>query len=200
MVDIGLTQVVVKRLNKDSRRRAKPHGLIDHYYRGVRLHYNWSYRIRVCFFSLFLFSIGCALYVVPGVFSGESPVVGYIIKIAWLGIMAVAIFAPIQACLDFVIVNDEGIMKSDLFGKKTWLKWNQVSNFVVKLDSNDLIFASETKIKLKMSLCYDGWQDFTEMSAKRLSPVLYSQLYLTMRNVYGETWSKEKRTIKASVL
>jgi hypothetical protein len=200
MVDVGLTQVIVKRLNKDSRRRAKPHGSIDHYYRGIRLRYNWPYRIRVCFFSLFLLSIGCALYLVPGVFSDESPIVGYIMKIAWLGIIAVAILAPIQACRDFVVVNDEGIMKSDLFGRKTQLKWNQVSNFVIKLDANDLIFVSGEKTKLKMSLCYDGWQDFTEMSAKRLNQVLYSQFYLTMWRVYGDTWIKEKRTNKASVL
>jgi hypothetical protein len=198
MFDVGLTQVLVKRLNKGYRRRAKPHGLIDHYYRGIRLSYDWSYRAWSCFFSLFLLSIGCALYLVPDVFSDESPIVGYIVKTAWLGILAVAILGPIQAFRDFVIVNDEGLMKSDLLGKQKRLKWDQVSSFVIKLDSNDLIFAGETKTKLKMSLCYDGWLDFMEISAKRLDPVLYSQLYVTMWRAYGDSWIKELRTNKVS--
>ena len=182
MVDVGLTQAIVKRLNKSYRRRAKPRGMVDHYYRGIRLSYNFSYRLWACFFSLFLLSIGGGLYLVPNVFSDE-PVVGFIVKTAWLGIIALAILAPIQAFRDFVIVNDEELMKSDLFGRKTRLEWSQISNLVIKSDENDVILNTATKARLKMSLCYDGWQDFLEVAARHLNPPLYRQLCSTMTNI-----------------
>ena len=48
MVDVALSQLIVRRLNRWYRRRSKPRGTLDHTYRGMRLVYNNSYRLLVC--------------------------------------------------------------------------------------------------------------------------------------------------------
>jgi hypothetical protein len=44
MVDVGLAQIIVKRLNCWYRSRSRPQGAVDHFYRGTRLNYNAVYR------------------------------------------------------------------------------------------------------------------------------------------------------------
>ena len=183
MVDVGLTHVIVKRLNRWYRSRSRPHGTVDHFYRGIRLSYNTPYRIVSCFTSCFLLSIGCLLYFVPEAFSDPSAIKVMVVKIAWIGIVVVAILAPLEAFRDFVIVNDEGLMNSNLFGRKTRLEWNEISRIQNKLDENEVVFTNDTKCKLKLSLCYDGWQDFLETSAKHLQPPLQFQLELCIARI-----------------
>lgn len=44
MVDVGLAQIIVKRLNRCCRSQSQPQGAVDHFYRGIRLNYNAVYR------------------------------------------------------------------------------------------------------------------------------------------------------------
>src|SRR6267378_1054772 len=179
MVDVGLTQVIVKRLNRWYRIRSRPRGTVDHFYRGSRLSYNTPYRIVSCFMSLFLLSIGCLLYFGPDFLADKSRAVVLVVKIAWIGIVGVAFLSPLQAFRYFVIVSDKGLIKSNLFGRKTRLEWREISNVQIKLDANDVILANSAQTRLKMSLCYNGWQDFLEFSAKHLNPMLHLQIAIT---------------------
>src|SRR5262245_4632127 len=111
MVDVGLTQLLVKRLNRWYRSRSRPHGVFDYTYRGTRLCYNRTYRTATCFVSLFLLIPAAALFFVPSLFADKSQLFVLVLKIAWAGLLVVVLLAPLQAFREFAVVNDEGIMK-----------------------------------------------------------------------------------------
>jgi hypothetical protein len=180
MVDVGLTQVIVRRLNRYYRSRPRARGVADHYHRGVRMGYALSYRMGTCCLSLFLLAIGVGVYFLPGVFAGHSPIMVYVLKIAWLGIIVVALLSPLQALCTFAVINDEGLLKSDLWGRQTRLAWPEIARMQIKLDDNEVIFYNEANVKLTMSLCHNGWQDFLEAAAKHLDPRLFAQIAITL--------------------
>lgn len=174
MVDTFLTQVIVKRLNRWYRSRSQPHGTIDLSNRGTRLTYNNTYRLGTCLMSLLLLGPGCALYFVPGLFADKSPEFVLVIKIGWIGVLAVVFLAPLEAFREYLVVNEEGLLKSNLFGKQTRLEWREISR--IHTDDKEIIFFTDTGTKLKASLCYNGWQDFVEISAKHLNELPQLQL------------------------
>ena len=127
---------------------------------------------------LFLLSIAGALFFIPSLFADKSPILVLALKICWAGLLVVILLAPVQAFREFVIVNDEGLMKSNLFGRQSRLGWKEIILLQFKLNENEVKFLTESKTQLKMSLCYNGWQDFLETSARHLSQALQSQLEL----------------------
>lgn len=183
MVDIALTQAIVKRMNRWYRSRSKPHGNVDHNHRGIRLSYNSGYRLIVCLMSLLLLAAAYALYFVPGIFANKSRVFILVIKIAWAGLLVIVLLAPIQVLREFVVVTDDGLLKSDLFGRLTRMDWSNISRVQVKVDENEVIFFTAAGQKLKTSLCYNGWQDFIQTSAKHLNPFLQAQVLFATRNI-----------------
>ena len=72
-VDVGAAQAIIKRLNQWYRRRARPHGAIDHYHRGTRMSYTAAYRGVVCLVSLFMLSIGGVLCFAPSILADKPP-------------------------------------------------------------------------------------------------------------------------------
>jgi hypothetical protein len=176
MVDVAISQAVVRRLNRWYRSRSQPHGTVDLNYRGTRLAYNNSYRLVSCLASLFLLGPACALFFIPGLFADKSPEIVLALKIGWAGILVVVFLAPLQAFREFLVVSDEGLMKSNLFGKQTRLDWREISRIHIKMEESEIIFFTETNTKLKTSLCYNGWQDFLEISAKHLNESLQWQI------------------------
>lgn len=165
---------------------------MDHYHRGTRMSYTSVYRNMMCLFSLLLLSVAGVLYFVPSITADKSPLMVLGLKIAWLGIVAVAILAPLQAFREYTVVTDDGLIKSNLFGRETRLAWREISTYQIKPDANKMIFRTTTKAKLTMSLAYDGWQDFRELAARHLNPVLYWQFVSALVNVDA------KRTISCS--
>ena len=194
MVDPGAAQALVKQLNLWYRKRAKPRGTIDHFYRGTRMSYTATYRGVMCFFSLFMLSIAGVLFFVPGIFADKSQWFILGIKIGWVGIVVVAILAPLQAFRECTVVNDDGLIKLNLFGGEKRLGWREISSFRIKPDDNKVIFTSNTKANLTMSLSYDGWQDFEEVAAKHLNPVVYLQFTYARATVNAKgTISRPKK-------
>ncbi|HUE36970.1 MAG TPA: hypothetical protein VMO20_06235, partial [Candidatus Acidoferrum sp.] len=108
MVDPGIAQAIVKQLNRWYRRRSQPRGTVDHFYRGTRMTYNRTKRTVVCSMSLFLLSIAAAIYVIPGIFAGQSLWMVLILNIGVLFMIAFGILAPLQVFREFVIVTDDG--------------------------------------------------------------------------------------------
>jgi hypothetical protein len=185
MADLIL-HAIVKRLYRWFRSRSRPHGAMEHTYRGVRLAYNSSYRLSVCLVSLILFLPGAALFFTPGSFN-EPPLIDLALKIACAGILLVLVLAPLQAVRDFLIVNDEGLMKSDLFGRRTNLKWNAISQVQIDFDGIDITFRSDAGKKVKASRAYDGWQDFLKTSARHLDRRLQAQLAFALEDQMKRT-------------
>lgn len=183
MVDPGIAQVIVKRLNQWYRSRSKPRGTMDHYHRGTRMSFNTAYRAGNGVVAVFLLAIAAVLYLVPDLFADKSPWVVLAIKIGWAGIVAVAVLAPLQALREFVVVNDDGLVKSNLFGKISRMSWQEIAAFQTKADDNKVTLVSHAKGKLTMSLCYNGWQDFLEMAEKRLNPALYWQVAYALADI-----------------
>jgi hypothetical protein len=193
MVDPGAAQALVKQLNRWYRKKATPRGTADHYHRGTRMSYTAASRAVVCLFSLLLLSVACVLYFAPNLMADKPSLVVLGLKIAWLGIVVVAFLAPVQAFREFVVINEEGVMKSDLFGRQTRFGWNEILSFRINPDDNKVIFrTADPKAKLKMSLAYDGWRDFLELAGRRLDPALNFQL------VHALATLDAKRTISRS--
>jgi hypothetical protein len=182
MVDVALTQAIVKRLNRWYRKRSRPHGTIDHTYRGVRLAYNNSYRLIVCLMSAFLLFPAGALYFWPDLFADKPRPFVIALKIGWAGLLVVVFLAPLQALREFLVVNDEGILKSNVLGKQIRLEWKEIAQVRIDSDGNDVTFLTGAGNKLKASLAYNGWQDFLEISAKHLDSALQSQLAFALSN------------------
>ena len=183
MVDPGVAQALVKQLNRWYRQRAKPRGTIDHFHRGTRMSYTATCRVVACLFCLFLLLIACLLFFVPGIFADKSPWFVLGLKIGWAAIVVVAILAPLQALREFTVINDEGLIKFNLFGRETRLGWKEIFTYQLKPDDNKVIFRNNAKTKLTMSLACDGWQDFLETAAKHLDPALYWQFAYSLANV-----------------
>lgn len=138
--------------------------------------YNGSYRLVVSLMSAFLLFPAGALYFWPAVFADSSRLFVIVLKIGWAGLLVVVFLAPLQAFREFLVVNDEGILKSNVLGKHTRLEWTEITQVRIESDGNDMIFLSRAGYELKASLAYNGWQDFLEISAKHLDSTLQSQL------------------------
>ena len=181
--DPSAAQALIKQLNRWYRKKAKPRGTIDHFYRGTRMSNTSAYRRVTGCFSLFLLSVASALYFFPEIVADKSPWVILALKIGWVGVVVLAVLAPWRAFREFTVVNDDGLVKINLFGQETRLAWREITRFRIKPDDNKVIFTSSAKAKLTMSLSYDGWQDFRETAARRLGPVLYWQLDYALANL-----------------
>jgi hypothetical protein len=180
MVDVGLAQAIVKRLNRWYRSRSRPHGILDHTHRGIRMRYNAAYRASGCCASLLLLCIAGALFFGPDLFADKPRWVVWAIKLGWAGITVAALGAPLQAFREFAVVNDEDVMKSDPLGRQTRLEWKEITRLHINLDDNKVLFLTDSKANLKLSLCYNGWQDFVEISAKHLNPMLHLELVFNL--------------------
>ena len=183
MVDVGLTQLIVKRLNRWQRKRAKPHGTTDLFHRGTRMTYTAASRIVPTIFSIFLLALACILYFGPNFMEDKPPWEILALKIGWLGIVAVALLAPLQVFREYVVITDDGLLKSDLFGRQTRMTWSDIVTFRINPDDNKVIFLNQDNRKLTTSLAYDGWQDFFEMAARHMNQPLYPQFQFMFRNI-----------------
>jgi hypothetical protein len=180
MSDFGLTHFIIIALHRWYRRRSRPHGMLDVENRGTRMVYNNSYRLVTCLTFLFFLAPSYVLYFKPGVFSGKSESVVFTIKIIWAGLMIVILLAPLEVFREFLVVNDDGLMRSNLFGTQTRISWHEIESVRISMHNSEVKFIAKGGLKLKASLCYNGWQDFLEISAKHLDPQLQSQLLLAV--------------------
>lgn len=153
---------------------------MDPTYRGVRLTYNNTYRVATCVMCSFLLLPAAALFFWPGLFSDKPRMEVLALKIGWLGILVVIFLAPLQAFRDFLIVNDDGLIKSNLIGRQTRLQWTEISEVLIDFDGNDITFRTSAGDKLKASRAYNGWRDFLETSARHFAPDLQARLALAL--------------------
>jgi hypothetical protein len=183
MVDPGIAQAIVKRLNRWYRKRAKPHGLVDHYYRGIRMTRTAANRAVFLCIWLFLLSIVLAFVFVPDILSGQSRLMQLLLKAGWLLMAVMVLLAPLGAMRDFAVVTDDGLIKPKLFGGETRIAWGEILSLQIEPDSNEVTFFTGDKTKCAISLAYDGWRDLLETASKRLNPPLYYQLTVSLQNV-----------------
>lgn len=183
MVDVSAAQQIVKLLNKWYRRRSLPHGTMDHFYRGTRMSYNRTYRTVVGLVTLGMISAAAAAFLfLPGILQDKDGM-ALCAKIMATSFAAIGILGSLQAFCEFVVVTDDGLLKSNLFGRKTRMAWDEILHFNVKRDDNKVIFFGKNKFKLTLSLSYNGWQDFLEVAARRLEPAKYAVFAYTLANV-----------------
>lgn len=192
-VDPGAAQAVVKQLNKWYRKQAKPHGLFDHYHRGIRMNYSATFRRSMCFMFLLALSIACVLYFIPGITEGKTPAVVLLLKIGWGLIIAAAFLLPLYAYREGAIITEDEVIKLNVFGSKTHVAWKDIQSYRIKIDENKVTFITVAKVKLTLSLAYDGWQDFLEMAAKRMNAHLYWQFAVA----YSDIKSGRKSSLPA---
>jgi len=183
MVDPGAAQAIVKLLSRWYRKRAKPHGIIDHFHRGTRMSYTTVSRIVPCLFSMILLSVAFGLYFVPSFMKDEPPLTLLALKTGWVFIVAVALLAPLQVLRESTVITDDGLLKCGVFGGETRMAWTNICTFQINPDDNKVIFRNRAKAKLTMSLAYDGWQDFLEMAACRMNPPLHQQFSFMLANL-----------------
>jgi len=183
MVDPGIAQAMVKRLNRWYRKRAKPHGVLDHYYRGIRMTRTAAHcAVSLCFW-LFLLSIVVAFFFVPGIFSGQPSLIQILLKAGWLLMAVLVLLAPLGAMRDFAVLTEDGLIKPKLLGGEARVAWNDIRLVQIKPDSNEVNFFTGNKTKCAISLAYDGWGDLLEMAAKHLDRPLYYQLTASLQNI-----------------
>lgn len=183
MVDPGAAQLIIKQLNRWYRRSSQPRGTIDHFYRGTRMTYNGTKRMATCVISTILISMGCIAYLYSGIADDKVWWFHLFLKIGGIGIVSLGIIQLLQVACEFVVVTDDGLLKSDLFGRKKQMAWNEILWLTVKPDSNKVIVSGNSKLRLTMSLAYNGWQDFLEMAAQRMDPTIYRVIAFTLANV-----------------
>ncbi len=183
MVDPGIAQAIVKRLNRWYRKCAKPHGKVDHYYRGIRMTRTAANRLVFLCFWLFLLFIVLAFFFVPDIFSGQSLLMKLLLQAGWLLMAVLVLVAPLQAMRDFVVVTDDGLIKPKLFGGETRVAWSNIVSFHIKPDSNEVNCFTGDNTKCQISLAYNGWQDLLETASKHLNRSLFYQLTVSRQNL-----------------
>lgn len=176
MVDPGIAQVVVKNLNRWYRSRSQPRGVMDYYHRGTRMSFNTAYRAGNGFMALCLLGIGSLLFLMPDLFADKPLWQQWLVKLGWLGITAVAVVLLLQLFRESAVVNDDGVVKINFLGRPTRMEWRELKQFSYKTDDSTVTFRNATHQKLTLSLCYNGWQDFLELAARRMDPNLYWQV------------------------
>jgi len=182
-VDPGAAQALIRQLNRWYRQRAKPRGTVDHFYRGTRMTYTAVYRRVICFFCLILLTVAALLYFVPATRADNSPLLILAWKIVAFAVLGLAVILLLHAFREFTVVTDDGLVKSNLFGRETRLGWREISSFQIKADDNRVVLLTAAKAKLTLSLSYDGWQDFRESAEKHMEPGLYWQFYYALANL-----------------
>jgi len=178
MVDVGLTQVIVKQLNRWQRKHVKPHGAVDHFHRGTRMSYTAISRVVPCIFSVLLLAFACILYFGPDFLTDRPRIEVLILKTGWLGIVAIALLTPLQVFREYVVITEDGLIKSNLFGRQSRIAWTDISTFRIASDTNKVTFETSSKTKFTMSLAYDGWQDFIATASRRMNQILFLQFQL----------------------
>ncbi len=176
MVDPGIAQVVIKHLNRWYRSRSQPRGVMDYYHRGTRMSFNRAYRTGNSLVALFLLGIASLLFLIPDLFADKPLWQQWLVKLGWVGITVVAGLMLLQLFREATIVNDDGLMKINLFGQITRMEWRELAQFSYKTDDSTVTFRNAARQKLTLSLCYNGWQDFVELAARRMEPSLYWQV------------------------
>ena len=175
MVDPGAAQLIIRQLNRWYRRRAQPHGTMDHYHRGTRMGYTAVYRRVAGCFGLILLGVAVVLYFVPGLGKENSSPVVLLFKLGAVGIVALALLMALQAFREFTVITDDELIKFNLFGRETRLAWRDIYSYQIQPDNNTVTFKTNGKARMKLSLAYDGWQDLREMAARQMNPALYWQ-------------------------
>lgn len=175
MVDPRAAQLIIRQLNRWYRRRAQPHGTMDHYHRGTRMSYTAVYRRSAGCFCLILLGVAAVLYFVPGLGKENSSTVVLLFKLGAVGIVALALFTALQAFREFAVITDDELIKYNLFGRETWMAWRDIYSYQIKPDNNTVTLQTNGKARLKLSLAYDSWQDLREMAARQMNPALYWQ-------------------------
>lgn len=183
MVDPFILQALVRNVHILLRQRSQPRGTIDHFYRGTRMSYNRAYCMLICLLTLGMVSAAAAAFLfLPGILRDKDGMALFA-KIFATSMAAIGVYASLQALCEFVVVNDDGLLKSDRFGRKTQMAWNEIVRYQVKSDDNKVILFGKDKFKMTMSLAYNGWQDFLEMAARRVNPAIYENIAYTLANV-----------------
>lgn len=154
---------------------------MDHTFRGTRMRYNNTYQVGTCVMSLFLFVPGVAIFFIPHLYSDKSLKSALFYVTAGIGMLVVACLAPLEAFREFVVVTDDGLIRSNLFGQISRMEWKDISSVSSKNDGNEITFWTASETRLKTSVCYNGWADLLEMSALHLNPVLQFQLEAAVR-------------------
>ncbi|MBW8864926.1 MAG: hypothetical protein JF609_08400 [Verrucomicrobia bacterium] len=175
MVDAGIAQAVTKAFNGWCRRKAKPHGTVDHYYRGIRMTTTTSYRLAGYFISVLLLLLAGFILLYGDPFDRNTPLHDIVLLSSTLLMTILGVLAPMEAFRDFTVITEDGLLKSNLFGTKTSMNWSDIHSFQINPDGNTVTFFNEAKQKLKMSLCYDGWQDFLETASRKMNRALCLQ-------------------------
>lgn len=177
MVDTGLAIAIVRRLNRWYRKRAKPHGRVDHYYRGTRMTPTASKRVVYACMWLFFAAVTVGFLFIPKNELSDLPGLRLLlVKAGWVLMAGVALLMPLLAVRDFIVVTDDGVIKPKLFGGEKRFGWSDVVSIQMDPDGEDVIFVDGDRGKYKVSLAYDGWQDLLEMASRHLSPMLYVRL------------------------
>ena len=120
MVDPGAAQAIVRQLNRWYRKRAKPHGVVDHFHRGTRMSYTATYRVVMGCMASFLFLVPALCFLVPSVTEGKSPLMVVFLKLGSVGIMVLALLVLLRAAREYAVVTDDGLIKSNTLGRKTF--------------------------------------------------------------------------------
>lgn len=175
-VDVGLGHWLSQKYLAWLRRRRRPHGAYDPYYRGVRLEPNRVAKLSACTTSVVLLTGAGFLFLGPDIFEKHERWLGLAVKVGWIGITLVALLAPLEAFRSFVIVSDEGLRKRNLFGRETRLDWDQVKRIEAKPQGDELVFRGFGNGKLTVSLTCDGLEDLQQYADKRLTLPLSSAL------------------------
>ena len=197
MVDPGIGQAIVKWLNRWYRKRAKPHGKVDHYYRGIRMTRTAANRVVCLCFWLFLLAVVVGFFFVPDIFSGQPTFMKLLLMAGWLLMAIFVLLGPLAAARDFAIVTDDGLIEAKLFGGETRVAWNDIASIQIKPDSNEVTFITGDKRKCKISLAYDGWRDLLETASKHLNPSLYYQLLVLRQSVDIQRMRPVKKNARA---
>ena len=181
MFDPGAVQQLLKQLNRWYRAKAKPNGLADLYHRGVRMQYTRACRVVTTLFTALMVAGGLALLWLPP--RTHDPGTIIFLKFMAAAMIVLGLGAWLQVFRSYAVVNDDGLVAGNLFGRQSRLAWGDIRTFEVKSDSNKVIFRDKGRRKLALSLSYDGWLEFREFAGRRLNPSLYLQLVYTLNQL-----------------
>lgn len=193
MVDPGAAQVIVKHLNRWYRSKSRPRGVVDYYFRGTRMTFNRAYRAGNALLAGMMLAAGTLLFLMPDMLADKPLWQQWLVKLGWVGITVTALILLLQLFREFTVVNDNGLMKSNLWGRITRLDWNELAYFHYKIDENTITFRNNAHEKLTLSLCYNGWGDFMEMAARRMPPSLYWQVTCGLASVKANDQRQKSR-------
>lgn len=137
---------------------------------------NGALRFSAVVFALVISAVVCVVWLVPLTPDAKNPAANlWALKLAGLFIGSFALLVPLDAFNSWVLVNEDGVRRQNLFWQQTFLRWQEIKRIEYR-DSGEFWFEASAGRTLVVSLNFNGLEDLQEYAQRHLDGRLATEV------------------------